>query len=130
MITYTKCTYVCIYMYILRTLLEDVRSEPRYKILFLTLTHLKEDQNRRSLAGRLCSVPVSHDRVTGSQHAQYQDPETEAAKRNSAIIICYYLHLCFSYCDLPKCLPLLSASEYGARLLLPAYTRCALILEV
>ncbi len=32
------------------------------------------------------SVPVSHDSVTVSQHAQYQDPETEAAKWNSAII--------------------------------------------
>ncbi len=32
------------------------------------------------------SVSVSHDGVTVSQHAQYQDPETEAAKWNSAII--------------------------------------------
>ncbi len=32
------------------------------------------------------SVPVSHDNGTASQHAQYQDPETEAAKWNSAII--------------------------------------------
>ncbi len=32
------------------------------------------------------SVPVSQDSVTVSQHEQYQDPETEAAKWNSAII--------------------------------------------
>ena len=32
------------------------------------------------------SVPVSHDSVTVSQHTQYQDPETEAAKWNSAIV--------------------------------------------
>ncbi len=31
------------------------------------------------------SVPVSHDSVTVSQHAQYEDPETEAAKIKSAI---------------------------------------------
>ncbi len=31
-------------------------------------------------------VPVNHDSVTVSQHAQYQDPDTEAAKWNSAII--------------------------------------------
>lgn len=35
----------------------------------------------------LCSsVPLSHDSVTESQHAQYQDSETEAAIWNSAII--------------------------------------------
>ncbi len=32
------------------------------------------------------SVPASHDSVTVSLHAQYQDPETEAAKWNPAII--------------------------------------------
>ena len=32
------------------------------------------------------SVPVSHDSVTVSQRAQYQDPETEATKWNSAVI--------------------------------------------
>ncbi len=32
------------------------------------------------------SVPVSYDSVTVSQHAQYQDPGTEAAEWNSAII--------------------------------------------
>ncbi len=32
------------------------------------------------------SVPVSHGNVTVSQHAQYQDLETEANKQNSAII--------------------------------------------
>ncbi len=32
------------------------------------------------------SVLVSHDSVTVSQHAQYQDPETEAAKWNSVFI--------------------------------------------
>ncbi len=32
------------------------------------------------------SVPESHDTVTVSQHVQYQDPEAEAAKWNSAII--------------------------------------------
>ncbi len=31
-------------------------------------------------------APVGHDSVTASQHAQHQDPETEAAKWNSAII--------------------------------------------
>ncbi len=31
-------------------------------------------------------VPVSHDSVRASQHARYQDPETEDAKRNSALI--------------------------------------------
>ncbi len=33
----------------------------------------------------LFSVPVSPDSVTVSQHEQYQNPETEAAKWNSAI---------------------------------------------
>ncbi len=32
------------------------------------------------------SVPVSHDSVTVSQHAQNQDPESEAAEWNLAII--------------------------------------------
>ncbi len=32
------------------------------------------------------SVPVSHDSVTATPHAQYQDAETEPAKWNSAII--------------------------------------------
>ena len=32
------------------------------------------------------SVPVSHDRVTVSLHAEYQVSETEAAKWNLAII--------------------------------------------
>ncbi len=32
------------------------------------------------------SVPVSHDSVTVSKHVQYQNPETEAAKWNAAII--------------------------------------------
>ncbi len=38
------------------------------------------------------SVPVSGDSVTVSQHAQYLDPQTDAAKWNSAVInliICY-----------------------------------------
>ncbi len=35
-------------------------------------------------------VPVSHDSVAVSQHVQYQDPETEAAKLNSAIIKCLF----------------------------------------
>ncbi len=32
------------------------------------------------------SVPVCHDSVTVSQYARYKDPETEAAKWNSAVI--------------------------------------------
>ncbi len=32
------------------------------------------------------SVPLCHDSVTVNQHAQCYDPETEAAKWNSAII--------------------------------------------
>ncbi len=32
------------------------------------------------------SVPLRRDSVTVGQHAQYQDPEPEAAKWNSAII--------------------------------------------
>ncbi len=32
------------------------------------------------------SVPVSHDSVTVSRQAQHQDPETEAAEWNPAII--------------------------------------------
>ena len=32
------------------------------------------------------SVPVNYDSVNMSQHAQYQDPETKAAKCNLAII--------------------------------------------
>ena len=44
------------------------------------------------------SVPVSHDSVTVSQHAQYQDPETEAAKWNSAIIhLIIYMLLLLQY---------------------------------
>ncbi len=31
------------------------------------------------------SVPVSHASMTVSEHEQYQDPETEAAKWNSAM---------------------------------------------
>ncbi len=38
----------------------------------------------------LC-VPVSHDSVTVSQHVQYQGPETEAAKWNSAIVNLFFL---------------------------------------
>lgn len=34
------------------------------------------------------NIPVSHDSVTARQHAQYQGLETEAAKRNPAIINC------------------------------------------
>ncbi len=34
------------------------------------------------------SVPVSHNCVTMSQHAQYQDSENEAAKWNSATLTC------------------------------------------
>ena len=30
------------------------------------------------------SVQVTHDSVTGSQHAHHQDPDTEAAKWNLA----------------------------------------------
>ncbi len=46
---------------------------------------------------QFCSgVPVSYDGVTVSQHAQYQDPETKAAKWNSAIFNFYYLYLFFS----------------------------------
>ncbi len=33
-------------------------------------------------------VPVSHDSVAVSQHAQYQDPEAEAAKWNPAYPVC------------------------------------------
>ncbi len=40
------------------------------------------------------SVPVSRGSVTVSQHGQYQNPETEAAKWNSAIIDIYT-------CDFP-----------------------------
>ena len=32
------------------------------------------------------SVSVSHDNVTVNQHAQYQDPETEATWWNSVVI--------------------------------------------
>ncbi len=32
------------------------------------------------------NVPVNRDSVTVSQHTQYQDPETETAKWNSAVI--------------------------------------------
>ncbi len=39
------------------------------------------------------SVTVSHVRETVSQHAQYQDPETEAAKGNVAIIN-FITHTC------------------------------------
>lgn len=39
------------------------------------------------------SVPVSHDSVTVSQHAQYYDPDTEAAKENSAIINLIWSHV-------------------------------------
>ncbi len=39
------------------------------------------------------SVPVRHDSVTVSQHEQYQDPETEAAKWNS-VIINFIIHTC------------------------------------
>ncbi len=34
--------------------------------------------------------------------SQHQDPETEAAKWNSATVIFYCLHLCFSYWDKRK----------------------------
>lgn len=43
--------------------------------------------------------------ATGSQHGQYQDPETEADKLNSTIIH-FIIHLFFSYCDVSKCLPI------------------------
>ncbi len=39
---------------------------------------------------------VSHASVTVSQHAQHQDPETEAAKWNSAVI-----HFIIYTCDFP-----------------------------
>ncbi len=48
------------------------------------------------------SVPVSHDSVTVGQHARYQDPETEAAKWNPAIIN-FIIYLCFFYRDMSKC---------------------------
>lgn len=48
--------------------------------------------------------PVSPDSVTVSQHAcKYQDLESVAAKQNSAFSDFYYLQLCFSYCDMSKC---------------------------
>lgn len=40
------------------------------------------------------SVPGSHDSVTVSQHEQYPDPETQAAKSNSAIIHFIIIHTC------------------------------------
>ena len=39
------------------------------------------------------SVPLSRDSVTVSCHAQYQDPENEAAKWNSAVIN-YIIYIC------------------------------------
>ena len=38
-----------------------------------------------------------------SHHAQYQDPETEVAKWNSAIINPVIYLQCFFYCDKSKC---------------------------
>ncbi len=43
------------------------------------------------------SVEVRHDSVTVNQHAQHQDPETEAAKLNHH----YFLLLCFPTVLLP-----------------------------
>lgn len=53
-------------------------------VLLITLTKLC------SLTTALFSsnVPVRHDSVTVSQHAQHLGPETEAAKRNTVIIKC------------------------------------------
>ncbi len=48
------------------------------------------------------SVRVSPDSETVSQHEQHQDPETEAAKWNSAIILILF-HLFFD-CVMSKCL--------------------------
>lgn len=47
-------------------------------------------------------VPVSHDSVTMSLHAQYHHAETKAAKWSHPSF--YYLHLFFYYCDMSKCL--------------------------
>ena len=44
------------------------------------------------------SVPVSDDNVTVRAHAQYQHPETEAAKWISDIN--FTIYLCFSNCDM------------------------------
>ncbi len=52
------------------------------------------------------SVPVSRDSVTVSQHAQYKDSETEAAKWNSAICqtcTCYFQPICLSTVYLQQC---------------------------
>lgn len=45
------------------------------------------------------NVPVSHDSVSMSQHAQYQDSETEAAEWNVALIN-FAIHARFSYCNI------------------------------
>ncbi len=50
--------------------------EGEEQVLLITLT----------MALFYSSVPASHDSVTVSQHAQHQDPETEAAEGISAII--------------------------------------------
>ncbi len=42
------------------------------------------------------SVPASHDGVSISQHAQHKDPDTEAAKWNSAIIN-FIIYICAFY---------------------------------
>ena len=47
---------------------------------------------------------MTHESVTVSQQARYKNPKTGAAEGNSAIIDFNILHLCFSYCDMSKCI--------------------------
>lgn len=47
----------------------------------------------------LSSVSMSHDSETMKQQEQLQDPRTDAAKWNSAIInVLWFIELSFSYC--------------------------------
>lgn len=46
----------------------------------------------------------SYNSVTENQHAQYQDPETEAeAAKSNSDIINFIIYTCISYCDMSKC---------------------------
>lgn len=50
------------------------------------------------------SVPMNHNSVTVSQHAQQQDPDTEAATIYFRYNSFHYLHICFFCCNMSKCL--------------------------
>ena len=76
----------------------DIQSE--WKYAFSTCYSRKSTGDTNN-----SSVPVSRDSVTVSQHAQSQDPETEADKWNSAIvrfIICTWAFPTFLTCALLK----------------------------